>query len=73
VGEDNVPKFKAVVAYIGIDAIMEDRFDHGMNILNLAIDQESSEIVEFLAESLSKEKLKILVSHRYGKGMQAIH
>ena len=53
VGEDSVPKFKAVVAYVGLDVIIEDRFDHGMNILNLAIDQESSEIVEFLAESLS--------------------
>lgn len=44
-----------------------------MNILNLAIDQESTEIVLHLSEILNKDQIKSLVTHRYGKGMQAIH
>lgn len=46
-----------------------------MNILNLAIDQESVEIVQFLSEYYKNdvELLKSLVHHRYSKNMQAIH
>lgn len=34
--------------------ILAHRFEHGMNILNLAIDQESMSIIAYLAESLTK-------------------
>jgi len=38
VGEDNISKFKAVEKIMGQDRILAHRFEHGMNILNLAID-----------------------------------
>ncbi len=73
IGEDNVPKFKSVIVRLGIDHILGQRFDHGMNILNYAVDQESIEIVEFLSQILNPEQIKTLVNHRYAKEMKAIH
>jgi len=69
VGADSVAKFMVVTEYMGIEGIMRERFDHGMNILNLAIDQESINIVVHLSETLSPTQVKSLVNHRYGKGM----
>ncbi len=54
VGEDNLSKYKAVERIMGQDMILAIRFEHGMNILNLAIDQESMSIIAYLAESLTK-------------------
>jgi hypothetical protein len=51
------------------------RFDLDMNILNLAIDQESLQIVQFLSTYYHEDTLVnySLVNHKYQKGMQAIH
>lgn len=46
-----------------------------MNLLNLAIDQESVSIVQFIQNQFKAhdEERKSLVNHRYLRGMQAIH
>ena len=58
---------------MGIEFILKERFDHGMNILNFAIDQESTEVIRYFSETLTKNQIDTLVSHRYAKEMQAIH
>jgi len=45
VAEDDVDKFQALAQKQGDEYILRQRFDHGMNILNFAIDQESRSIV----------------------------
>jgi len=71
VAENNVEKLKQVIAQVGKSVIPALRFEHDMNILNLAIDQESVQVVEFLASYYSEDNS--LVKHQYAKGMQAIH
>jgi hypothetical protein len=50
VGENDVQKLQKAIGMIGKSEISELRFDHGMNILNLAIDLESVEIVQHLSD-----------------------
>ena len=45
VAEDDVEKFEKACAEIGFENILNHTFEHGMNVLNLAIDQESEQIV----------------------------
>jgi hypothetical protein len=75
VAENDTNKLRVAIDKIGTDKLMELRFDHGMNVLNLAIDQESVEVVLFLGKFFKDQPklLKALVSHRYAKEMQAIH
>lgn len=47
------------------------RFEDGMNLLNLAIDQMKDKIVKYLA-TLSKECKKKLMDHEYA-GIKAVH
>lgn len=56
---------------IGKEELTQMTFDHGMNVLNLAIDQESIDCVRQLRESFRSdpEVLKSLVEHRYAKEM----
>jgi hypothetical protein len=56
---------------IGKEELTQMTFDHGMNVLNLAIDQESVDCVKQLWESYrgDPEVLKSLVEHRYAKEM----
>jgi hypothetical protein len=56
---------------IGKEEIIQMTFDHGMNVLNLAIDQESVDCVKQLLESYrgDPEMMKSLVEHRYAKEM----
>ena len=51
------------------------RFEHEMNVLNLALDQEAGDIVEFLKEFYADDQIAkySLLNHKYSKGMQAIH
>lgn len=60
---------------MGKSVIPALRFDHDMNILNLAIDQESIQVVQFIAHYYQEDPLLTysLVNHQYSKGMQAIH
>ena len=51
IAEDSVEKLQ--ILFTDVDSIVASRFDSGMNILNLAIDQESVEVVQFLADTLS--------------------
>lgn len=62
-------KFLRILQELGIDQVRSLRFEHGMNILNLAIDQESVDIIEQLQKSLQDNPLLIkeLVCHSYGK------
>ena len=72
VAENNVEKLKQVIAQVGKSVIPALRFEHEMNILNLAIDQESIQVVEFLATYYQDDTT--LVNHKYSEaGMQAIH
>lgn len=51
IAEDSVEKLQ--ILFTDVDSIVASRFDSGMNILNLAIDQESVEVVQFLADTFS--------------------
>lgn len=75
VAENDTNKLRVAIEKIGTSKVMELQFDHGMNVLNLAIDQESIEVVLFLRKFYKDQPklLKSLVSHRYTKEMQAIH
>ncbi len=75
VGENDVQKLQKAIGMFGKSEISELRFDHGMNILNLAIDLESVEIVQHLSDQYKDDPKikKSLVDHRYSKKMQAIH
>lgn len=76
VAEDDVEKFEKASIEIGLDTILNHTFEHGMNVLNLAIDQESEQIIQLLSLRLrnSKSILKQLIENRYGKlGIMAIH
>lgn len=44
-----------------------------MNILNLAIDQESVNVIEFIADTLTSQQTKALWTHKYAKDMSAVH
>lgn len=48
VAEDSVPKLQVVIVKIGKSVLPTLRFDYDMNILNLAIDQQSFAVVQFL-------------------------
>jgi hypothetical protein len=61
---------------IDIEMLLSVRFEKNMNILNFAIDNESVEIVCYLAELLKDrpEEKKFLVQHRFGNNsVQAVH
>lgn len=75
VAENDVSKLQKAIEKIGKSIATSLKFEHEMNILNLAIDQESVEIVQFLSEYYKNDAdlLKSLVHHRYSKNMQAIH
>lgn len=72
-GEDDVAKFKSLFDSNGIQFLLNQRFEHGMNVLNYAIDQESTNIVQFMAVHFKQEQVRQLVEYRYAKEMQAIH
>jgi ankyrin repeat protein len=75
IADDDATKFAESIKKINVKTIPNLRFEHDMNLLNLAIDQESVSIVQFI-QSLFKnhdEERKSLVSHRYLRGLQAIH
>jgi acetamidase/formamidase len=69
--EDDVAKFKD--SGIDLNSITEIRFEQNMNILNLAIDQQKLNIIEYLDYSLTKRQKIILTSHTYQNGLSAIH
>jgi len=75
IGENNVSKFTAIIKKIDKVVLSNLRFDYDMNVLNLAIDQESVDIVNFLFEYYGQDEVVkfCLVHHKYAKGMQAIH
>lgn len=54
VAEDDVNRLKMIMEKHGQDFIMNQRFEHGMNILNFAVDSESTDCVQFLATHLPK-------------------
>ena len=48
-------KLRVAIEKIGASNLPELRFDHGMNVLNLAIDQESIEVVLYLLKYFKNE------------------
>jgi hypothetical protein len=70
IAEDNVDKLRTL---LHDQKLLESTFDQGMNILNLAIDQESVNVIEFIADTLTPQQTKALWTHKYAKDMSAVH
>ena len=75
IAENNPMKFATSVNTIGKEKLNAFRFEHNMNVLNLAIDMESVEIVKELRRIYANDTKAQLsfVDHKYAKEMQAIH
>lgn len=71
IAENNPEKFQAAVTKIGLEKLLAYRFEHNMNVLNLAIDMESVEIVREISKVYKEEQtmLQSMVNHRYAKEM----
>ena len=46
IAENNPEKFQSAVSFIGKERLLAYRFEHNMNVLNLAIDMESVEVCQ---------------------------
>jgi hypothetical protein len=75
VAENDRAKLATVAKALGKDQLAMLSFELDMNILNLAIDQEAQDVVLLLRDLYKEDRLIAykLVSHKYYKGMQAIH
>jgi hypothetical protein len=58
-----------------LETVLNLRFEHGMSILNYAIDQESIEVVNalYMLTKARPQLVSQLLQHKYAAGMQAIH
>jgi len=70
IAEDDTTKLQSL--QIPAKQLISRRFDDGMNVLNLAIDQQRVNIVQYLASTLSEQDKQSLMRHRY-LGISAIH
>jgi regulator of sigma D len=70
IAEDDVTKFQQVA--FSLDQILSLKFEGEMNVLNLAIDSQSTQIVSFLGASLNKVMKEKLTEHEF-QGIRAIH
>ena len=55
-----------------MNKILELRFEQDMNVLNLVIDQQRTDILQYLAVVLNADQKNLLVTH-YFKGVCAVH
>lgn len=70
VGEDDVNKLRSYD--FKPEELVHLRFEEGMNVLNLAIDQMRIKIVMYLATIMNDQQKETLVEHTY-LGIKAIH
>ena len=71
IAENSPEKFRIVLNTVGLERMLAYRFEHMMNILNLAIDMESVDIVKEMALVYKDKPVmqQSLVNHKYAKDM----